>query len=158
MGCASASHGLATSVVLSAALLLPNITTDFLRMYPNHDLNCQKFWSTVMILVSIAMSLYTWQGYAEMCFNSFKAGDSTVDVGSRVLNIRVVWKAGVGLICVVTATLLKLVDLVNCFIPAPDIAHTRSLQDEYELLYDGDGENDNNDDSIDSTRLKIESE
>jgi len=158
--CASASNGLVTAVIFSTILILPNITTDILRMYPNYDLNCQKVFGSLVSVASALLSLYAWRGYATECYKSFKKGESSVipfySNGTLVMEeeleealqekftfdgiiqVFLQWQAGTGLICIYAATLLKFVDIVAvCMIPTPDIAHTRSLQDEYELLYGG---------------------
>merc|ERR1740117_990192 len=69
--CANASNGLVTAVIISTLLILPNITTDILRMYPNYDLNCQKFFGSIISLCSMLGSLYAWWGYARSCYRTF---------------------------------------------------------------------------------------
>jgi len=45
------------------------------------------------------------------------------------------WKAGPGLVCVVTATCLKIVDIVcNMMVPTPAITRDHREQEEYEAL------------------------
>ena len=159
--CAEASNGLMASVLLATLLIIPNIFTDILRMYPNYDLNCQKFLGSVLNMASAAASLYAYRGYASNCFRAFYPGDddedteyllslasnSTAisalisafreenpDVGA--LSLSFFWNSGNGLTCIVLATMLKAFDIIAMLlIPTPVIAHRRSLQEEYELLY-----------------------
>ncbi|MGK3751936.1 MAG: hypothetical protein ACI8RD_004239 [Bacillariaceae sp.] len=171
--CANASNGLVSAVVLSTLLILPNLTTDILRMYPNYDLNCQKFFGSVLSLCSMLGSLYAWRGYAGSCYRSFNTDiasmtvpffmNGTIDSESisdvndplmeflnnkTTIDVAFDWKAGTGLICIAFATFLKVVDIIAIWlIPTPDIAHTRQLQDEYEQLY-GNDSNKNDDDNV----------
>ena len=50
-------------------------------MYYNYDINCQKVFGTVVALFSMFMSLYTWQGYANQCFDNFFDGAVEIPVG-----------------------------------------------------------------------------
>jgi hypothetical protein len=51
------------------------------------------------------------------------------------------WRAGNGIICLLLATALKIIDIIAVvLIPTPDIAHTRALQEEYEERYAGDSQ------------------
>mmetsp|Transcript_7661 Transcript_7661/g.18770 ORF Transcript_7661/g.18770 Transcript_7661/m.18770 type:complete len:391 (-) Transcript_7661:134-1306(-) len=153
--CDEASGGLMTAVVMAALLTLPNICTDFLRMYPNYDLNCQKFFGSILNLLSMMSSLYAWAGYAKMCFKSFN--DETevalVDTSNATamnlvsiisnpsftiptISLAFLWRPGNGLVCVVLATFLKIFDIVvMLMIPTPELAHNKLLQEEYEALY-----------------------
>jgi len=125
--CAEVSGGLMTSVVMACVLTIPNIFTDILRMYPNYDVNCQKFFGSILNLASSASSLYAWRGYADLCFNNFYDESPVVDFE---------WRAGTGLVCIVLATLLKAFDIIAMLvIPTPDLANTQELQEEYETLY-----------------------
>jgi hypothetical protein len=169
--CANASNGLVSAIVISTLLILPNITTDILRMYPNYDLNCQKFFGSLISLCSMLGSLYAWRGYASECYRSFNTDTESMTVpffmngtistesilnvnngdnlvmeylnNKTTIDVASDWKAGTGLICIVIATILKTIDIIAIWlIPTPDIAHTRHLQDEYEQLY-------NNNDNVD---------
>lgn len=155
--CAEASGGLVRAVVVATLLVLPNIFTDILRMYPNYDLNCQKFFGSVLNLASAALSLYAYRVYANQCFRSFygEGDESAVSLSNNILvnNIQendqsfslevdltlgmsFLWRPGNGLICIVLATFLKAFDIIAMLlIPTPDIAHTKSLQEKYETLY-----------------------
>jgi len=155
--CAEASGRLVTAVIMATLLVLPNIFTDVLRMYPNYDLNCQKFFGSVLNLASAASSLYPYRVYANQCFRSFygEEHESAVSLSNNILvnymeendpsfslevdrtfGMSILWRPGNGLVCIVLATFLKAFDtIVKLLIPTPDIAHTKSLQEEYEALY-----------------------
>ena len=136
--CAEASSGLITAVIMATLLTLPNIFTDILRMYPNYDLNCQKFFGSILNLASAASSLYAYRGYADLCFKKFYA-EGQVSEGESMLEVMFLWRPGNGLICIIVATILKGIDIIiMLMIPTPDIAHKRSLQESYEVLYGGD--------------------
>ena len=136
--CAEASSGLITAVIMATVLTLPNIFTDILRMYPNYDLNCQKFFGSILNLASAASSLYAYRGYADLCFKKFYA-EGQVSEGESMLEVMFKWRPGNGLICIIVATILKGIDIIiMLMIPTPDIAHKRSLQESYEVLYGGD--------------------
>ena len=146
--CAEASGGLMTAVIMAALLTLPNIFTDILRMYPNYDLNCQKFFGSMINLASAALSLYTYRGYADQCFRNFYDHTLLVDVDVDVDDptVSFLWRPGNGLVCIVLATFLKAFDIVAMLlIPAPDIAHSKVLQEEYESLYGGETEEEQQD-------------
>ena len=155
--CAEASGGLTTAVIMATLLVLPNILTDILRMYPNYDLNCQKFFGSVLNLASAASSLYAYRVYANQCFRSFygEEYESAVSLSNNILvnymqesdpsfslevdstfGMSFLWRPGNGLVCIVLATFLKAFDIIAMLlIPTPDIAHKKSLQEEYEALY-----------------------
>jgi hypothetical protein len=112
-------------------------------MYPNYDLNCQKFVGSALSTFSLIMSLSTYVGYNNQCFESFYDGkiffdaeDTGVDIESQaafVANFH--WEAGNGLICLSVATCIKVVDiLVNVLVPTPTITRNRKEQEEYEAL------------------------
>ena len=157
--CAEASSGLITAVIMATVLTLPNIFTDILRMYPNYDLNCQKFFGSILNLASAISSLYAYRGYADLCFKKFYAEGQVSEVpvsdgliesiqtiipgfsyeGESMLEVMFKWRPGNGLICIFVATILKGIDIIiMLMIPTPDIAHKRSLQESYEVLYGGD--------------------
>lgn len=46
-------------------------------MYPNYDVNCQKFYGSIVAAISMFLSLYTFMIYNRKCIGSFYDGDST---------------------------------------------------------------------------------
>lgn len=153
-GCADTSAGLVGTLIVSAITYLPSFFTDILRMYPNYDVNCQKAFASFVTLASMIMSIYTWVGYMESCFSVFYDGvvpynmqgeaispedfRAMSDVEKRLsilVRMDYEWKAGPGLICVVVATGLKLVDILcNMVLKTPTITRNRKEQEEYEAL------------------------
>ena len=130
-GCADHSAGLVSTLIVSLITYFPNIFTDVLRMYSNYDVNCQKMFGSFITLASLLLSLYTWRVYVQSCFAVFYDGIIPYDDNGSAftpeeinamsdeekrLNILVRmdyhWKAGPGLICVITATCLKIVDIL----------------------------------------------
>jgi hypothetical protein len=143
--CAESSTGIIGTLLFSLVVYFPTIFTDVTRMYSNYDVNCQKVFGSFVALASLASTLYTWRGYQEQCFSSFYDGIISYGVGGQilqpeqadqaVLNVDFQWKYGPGLICVVTATFLKIVDILCHFIvPTPSITRDRKEQAEYENI------------------------
>ena len=143
--CQRISQRIVPSLFLSMLSYIPNFTTDFLRMYANYDVNCQKFFGSVFSWISLATSIYTWVNYRQGCFDSLNTEPfgldenfEKIDLDSEELFIIVQfqWKAGVGQICLALATFLKLVDIViNCVLPTPTITRDHLEQVEYEWKY-----------------------
>lgn len=153
-GCAETSSGLVGTLIMSLITYLPNFFTDITRMYVNYDVNCQKVSGSFVTLASMIMSLYTWQGYVQSCFGVFYEGVipystegaavpweeflAMTDDEKKLLilvSMDYNWKAGPGLICIVTATILKVVDIIcNMMVPTPTITRNREEQQEYEVL------------------------
>jgi hypothetical protein len=141
--CGDVSSGLIMTLALSLVAILPSITTDVLRMYPNYDLNCQKFWGSTVSTFSLLMSLSTFLRYQNQCFDSFYDGMIYFDANLTALDddtgavflANFDWKAGNGLICLFVATFIKVVDiLANVLVPTPTITRNRKEQEEYEAL------------------------
>jgi hypothetical protein len=141
--CGDVSSGLVITLALSLIAVLPSITTDVLRMFPNYDLNCQKFWGSAVSMFSMLMSLSTYLSYQNQCFESFYDGNIYFDANLTALDddtgavylANFDWKAGNGLICLFVATAIKVVDiLANVLVPTPTITRNRKEQEEYEAL------------------------
>mmetsp|Transcript_3941 Transcript_3941/g.8692 ORF Transcript_3941/g.8692 Transcript_3941/m.8692 type:complete len:362 (+) Transcript_3941:107-1192(+) len=150
-GCGQASSGLVSTLLISVVTYFPNIFTDVTRMYSNYDVNCQKMVGSFFGLLSLFLSLYTWQEYIHSCFSAFYEGvipyntqgyamsPKEVDTAEKrlkiLVNMEYDWKAGNGLILVVTATALKIIDIVcNLLVPTPTITRNKDEQIEYENL------------------------
>lgn len=122
-----------------------------------------------MSFLSAVLSLYTYRGYSTECFRAFHEGEDATfpfhigdingtdtEVVLEALreihpeisldendNIELYfrWRPGNGLVCIILATLLKAIDIIAVFLrPTPNIAHTRSMQEEYEVLYGPDAD------------------
>ena len=127
---------------------------NFLRMWPNYDVNCQKVFGAIVGLISLFFSCYSWFGYTTACFNNFpqydlvffgkdnvtsveefNAQSSSQSFSSDNVIVRRDWDAGHGLICIVAATLLKIVDSVfNWVVPTPSITRDHDEQKAYEYM------------------------
>ena len=150
-GCAKESGGLVSTLILSLITYFPNIFTDVTRMYYNYDVNCQKMFGSFITLVSFFLSLYSWRRYVTSCFSVFYEGivpygfqglalapeevDELEEKWKIMVSMNYEWKAGPGLICVITATFLKIVDILcNMMVPTPKITRSRQEQEDYEKL------------------------
>jgi len=150
--CYHSSITFVSSCIISLLLVLPSITTDFLRMYPNYDVNCQKFYGFVVSSISMLVSLFTIWIYQRNCFSSFHDGrvpfltaNSTpvsFEIAAAANNEEDIfyadfeWKAGNGVMCLVAATLLKIVDIIcNLIVPTPTITRDHREQEDYEIQY-----------------------
>jgi hypothetical protein len=136
---------------MSLVFYLPSIATDVLRMYPNYDVNCQKFFGAMIGFISTMASLYTWFGYQRECAEGFNKGDRQVPLAAdftvaethdeTVLILVFDWRAGYGLLCMVAATFLKVIDFgLNFAVPTPSITRNHSEQQAYERLARTDAE------------------
>jgi hypothetical protein len=141
--CGDVSSGLMTTLVISLIAILPSLTTDFTRQYPNYDLNCQKFVGCFISTFSLIMSLSTYLGYESQCFESFYDGSIYYDADFKALDddtgamYEAVfdWKAGNGLLLLFGATFIKVIDIIaNLIVPTPTITRDHKEQEEYELL------------------------
>jgi hypothetical protein len=144
-GCQEASSGLVPSIIISALAILPSMFSDILRMYPNYDVNCQKFHGTIVAALGMIASIYTFVGYDTQCFKSFYGATApyykngtlaTNDSGPGVARVRYDWGRGNGLICLYVATFLMIIDVLICLIvPTPTITRDHKEQEEYEALH-----------------------
>lgn len=141
--CRKASTRLISSCIMSLVFYLPSITTDFLRMYPNYDVNCQKFFGAMVGFISTITSLYTWFGYQRECAEGFYHGEvhlaedfTVAETEEETVTVLFFdWRAGYGLLCIVAATLLKVFDFgLNFAVPTPSITRNHNEQEAYERL------------------------
>jgi hypothetical protein len=148
--CNEASGSLVSTLILSMITTIPTIGTDTLRLFPNYDVNCQKFFGTILSFVSMILSLVTFLKYNQSCFATFYDGivpfylNGTVaseDADGPVGLVDFDWNAGKGLICMYAAAALKAVDiLVLAIIPTPNITRDPVEQAEYEAKYGNGGD------------------
>jgi hypothetical protein len=143
MQCASVSDSIVSSCIMSLLSYIPAVSANVSRMWPNYDVNCQKFFGLVVGLLSMLMSLYTWKVYSYRCFQGFPEGRMPVtktlgwsmsdDAAYYILNFY--WRAGNGMFCIVTATILRMMDCVcHLIIPTPSITRNHEEQEEYGRL------------------------
>lgn len=148
--CQEESSKLVIAVILSLILTIPSIFSDITRQYPNYDVNCQKFYGSIVAALSMFSSLYTALLYNNRCFAGFYQGEVTVDLNttefdwqallgsnpsSYVINVGLEWSAGNAYLCMVTATALKSIDIIaNLIVPTPSITRDRDEQERYEAI------------------------
>mmetsp|Transcript_31548 Transcript_31548/g.94405 ORF Transcript_31548/g.94405 Transcript_31548/m.94405 type:complete len:268 (-) Transcript_31548:268-1071(-) len=143
--CAAVSGSMVVSLFLSVITYLPTLFTDILRMYPNYDANCQKAFGFIFAFFSLGMAINTWFKYRNNCVNSFYDGLVPQDAQGLVLAKAYAdeavswydfdWTEGPGLICLLVATYLKIIDIVCHFLlPTPSITRDHREQAEYEKL------------------------
>lgn len=145
--CNDSSQSLVASLITSCVLYIPTVSTNILRMYPNYDVNCQKTFGTLITALSMCLSLYSFLGYRNKCFNSFYEGDvyyaldgesyGVVDPEDPAADVVVNfdWNSGIGYQCIMGATILKVIDILcHLLIPTPSITRNRQEQLDYEKL------------------------
>lgn len=87
-------------------------------------------------------SLSTWYNYNRSCVDAFYASKvglsenyTVADVSNAYIILDFDWEAGNGYLCVVVATLLKIVDvLCNLTVPTPAICRDHREQAMYEIV------------------------
>lgn len=138
--CMDISEGLVSATITSAVTVIPTIATDVLRMYVNYDVNCQKFMGCVVATISFLSSLFTLIAYRQYCFLGFYNGSVTLytqDENGDDMEVEAYfsWWGGAGLRCLLTATCLKVVDILfNAIVPTPRMARSITLQQQYEQI------------------------
>ena len=143
--CKDISSSLVSSIIMSTISFVPTLATDILRMYYNYDVNCQKFFATIISFFTMIMSLSTLIQYNKTCFESFYEGDVSFDDNRMVIEnsnvvveqpsitLRFDWHMGTGLICLYIGTILKVFDItVNAILPTPTITRSIEEQADYE--------------------------
>ena len=192
--CQDVSGGLIFTMIISIVTYVPSLASNVNRMYYNYDINCQKVFGTMVALFSIAMSLYTWRGYANQCFDNFYDGAVEIpvwvpggnetfsfvdapflsflnasylqefmenaDTGGELPNMTQLfpgandtllgenaqveiarvnfdWAPGTGLILIVIATFIKLIDVIHhCLLRTPSITRDLQEQRDYEKAHE----------------------
>jgi len=144
--CNEISNSLIASLVLGLLSYLPTLTTDVLRMWPNYDVNCQKVFASFFSMFSLGMSIYTWKGYGNGCFDAFYEGDVYFDESMNpvvdpetegyAMKLTFDWVPGPGIMALTIASLSKIVDIIcNLLIPTPSITRDKHEQEAYELMF-----------------------
>ena len=147
--CQDISNSLVSSIIMSTISFVPTLSTDILRMYYNYDVNCQKFFATVLSFFTMIMSINTLVQYSTLCFDSFYEGTIPLNDDLSVIRddeanpssspslptfvLHFDWHMGPGLICLYLGTILKVIDIaVNILLPTPTITRNADEQEEYE--------------------------
>jgi hypothetical protein len=142
--CADVSSSLVISLIVAVVAYVPTLATDVLRMYSNYDVNCQKMFATVISFFSLAGSTLAYLDYTRNCFGIFFEGEISFNQDGEVVDpdspeafvvVDFDWSIGIGLICLFTGLVLKLIDILcNCCIPTPTITRNLKEQEDYEQL------------------------
>jgi hypothetical protein len=133
-------------MVVTIVTYLPTMATDFLRIYKDYDVNCQKCVALLWSLVSLAGYGLTYYYYRYRCLDSFYHGPVLYDADGVVVGIGVDttsgdvlinfdWTMGAGQICLVVGFVLKVVGfLCHCCVATPTITRLREEQWTYERI------------------------
>jgi len=154
--CEESSKTYRSSIITTVVLYLPSIFTNWTRQFVNYDVNCQKFFGTIVAAISLFLAVYSMLGYKNDCWDGFYNGDvyyfasnytvvpSDYEGGSDDEPIVVAnfsWEPGTGFICLTVATILKFFDLVgHCLIQTPSITRNKDEKLEYHKVFGQDGE------------------
>jgi len=138
------------SLMMSVTLFFPTFFSQQLRMYSGYDVNCVKNWLTLIGLCTILLNLNVMLTYFYLCSKESFYEDGTVyfdELGNSYeswpiymqdsvyheITYERTW--GVGLICLVAGTSLKLFDVFcNLAVPTPKVTHDRQEQEIYETI------------------------
>ena len=135
--------------MVSVATFFPTFFSTQLRMYSGYDVNCAKNFLSALGIVTIILNLNVMLTYFFLCSRESFYQDGTVyfdsqgnafddiaDINSNTYwKIEYEWKWGWGLIFLIAATGLKLIDvLCNIAVPTPSVTRDRKEQDIYETI------------------------
>jgi len=144
--CEDISDNMVISLMISVVSFLPSFFPEQLRMYSGYDVNCIKVYLTILGAITFLLNLNVIISYTAICGQSFYDGTVLYDAQGNVLPpdtpegdaffvMEISWTWGWGLIMLVLATGLKLVDLLcNCCVPTPAVTRDRREQDIYETI------------------------
>jgi len=83
--CNDASEKMVISLTMATIFFFFTFKNDWLRFWPNYDVNCQKFMSVCVGAITALLLLRTFIIYRNTCFNSFWDGNYCYDsAGIRV--------------------------------------------------------------------------
>jgi multidrug transporter EmrE-like cation transporter len=161
--CRDVSSTLMISLGISLLAYIPSMSTSFSRMYYNYDVNCRKTLAIFTTALSFCLALKTIIGYKNNCYSAFYDVQIPLDLQDRevvaqqdasnstqegVVTVSMEWNGGVGLLCLVVAMVLKILELtLHLILPSPSIARSRHEQAAYESkrqnksTFNGDEEN-----------------
>lgn len=145
-------------ILVALTAQVPTFATDYLRLYTNYDVNCQKVSASLWGMVCLAGYGLVYYYFNEVCAASFYKGqiqysaDGTLvekledppDDGSIAIDFD--WKVGTGQICLLVAFGLKILQMVcNCCVSTPTITRNRKEQWDYENKFAKKAVDDEND-------------
>mmetsp|Transcript_9003 Transcript_9003/g.20330 ORF Transcript_9003/g.20330 Transcript_9003/m.20330 type:complete len:302 (-) Transcript_9003:327-1232(-) len=73
--CEDASTKMVRGLIMPTVFYFFTFKNDWLRFWPNYDVNCQKVMSFFVGSITIALALRTFFKYRNDCFNSFREGE-----------------------------------------------------------------------------------
>lgn len=135
--------------MVSVATFFPTFFSTQLRMYSGYDVNCTKNFLTAVGIITILLNLSVMLTYFFLCSRESFYRDGTVyfdsqgnafddiaDISSNTYwKVKYEWKRGWGLIFLIAATGLKLMDvLCNIAVPTPSVTRDEKEQDIYETI------------------------
>ena len=115
--CKDVASSSSTMAIMGVITTIPQLTTDFLRAFPENDLRCQKAFGIITGLFGMITNLMALQLFNTVCHKDFDTeGDYFV--------------AGSGLICITLASMFKAYDVIaHCIVPVPsnvkELAHRK---------------------------------
>ena len=115
--CKSVASSSSTMAIMGVITTFPQMTTDFLRAFPENDLRCQKAFGVVTGLFGMITNLISLQLFNTVCHKDLDGEGNYFSPGS-------------GLICIWLASMFKLCDVIaHCLVPVPknykDLSHTK---------------------------------
>jgi hypothetical protein len=91
------------SVIFALITCIPTILTDLQRSTVKGDFNCQKVMGVVTGLMGTISTLLALSFYADGCYSNLPFNDAAGE--------EIAWELGPGFVCLLVATLLKLINL-----------------------------------------------
>jgi len=95
--------------IVSLITIIPTITTDIQRSTRRGDMNCQKFMGILTGVLGFVSTLAALSTYAGGCYHNLP---------TEYNGVRINYSLGPGFLCLLVATVLKIIDVVaNVFLP-----------------------------------------
>jgi len=115
--CKDVASSSSTMAIMGVITTIPQLTTNFLRAFPDNDLRCQKAFGIATGLFGMITNLMALQLFNLVCHKDLDSDGNYFVAGS-------------GLICISLASILKIYDIVaHCIIPVPrnikELAHLK---------------------------------
>jgi hypothetical protein len=113
--CADASHACRATVIMAFVTEIPAITTKLTRSHVDSDTNCQKWMGIITTFISMLSTLITLSTFADLCYRN---------LSDEYRGIKMTYTWGPGMVCILLATVLKVIDIViHCAVP---VANTQT--------------------------------
>jgi len=118
--CRDSCDASVTVAIMSLVTILPTITTDIQRSTRKGDMNCQKFMGMLTGILSFVSTLAALSSYAGGCLRNLP---------TQIGGLSIQYSPGPGLLCLVVATVLKVVDIV-VHVCTPVLPYRGEIDDE----------------------------